>query len=155
MTHKPSLVDEFLALEPRQRSLVHFLLCRHALEQWNSFIRTQGKIQYVESVVGTHQEVDVNLPSEALSAVRNGYPSADDISARYQEPIVALQDEDLSLPEHITYAYYAIYNLFKKYAQGEAIDDWLIVNQALSAEINSDQWKPLLEAALHQARQET
>ena len=55
------------------------------------------------------------------------------IQKKYREPICALQDDDWVLPEEASYAYYAIYNFFQKYALGKPIDDWLIVNQALSS----------------------
>jgi len=58
---------------------------------------------------------------------------------RYKEPIISIQDNDLSFPKNIEYGYYSIYNLFQKYTQAKNVDDWLIVNQALSIEdIDSD-----------------
>ena len=50
------------------------------------------------------------------------------------EPMIAMREEYLTFPENITFAYYAIYNLFKKYVLKEDVDDWMIVNQALSSE---------------------
>jgi hypothetical protein len=44
-------------------------------------------------------------------------------------------------------AYYANYNTFNKYIRNEDVDDWLIVNQALSAEPDESRWQLLLEAA--------
>jgi hypothetical protein len=44
-----------------------------------------------------------------------------DVAQRYQELIVALQDDDLTFPENSTFAYYAIYNLLKKYAKKEIV----------------------------------
>ena len=37
----------------------------------------------------------------------------------------------------------------------EDVDDWLIVNQALSSETDQTQWAPLLEAAIRQADEGT
>ncbi len=73
------------------------------------------------------------------------------VAQRYQEPIVAMHDDDLTFPDNIEFAYYAIYNLFRKYALGTEIDDWLIVNQALSAEKDSEKWATLLASAIQRA----
>jgi hypothetical protein len=105
---------------------------------------------YVESVVGTQQEVDRQLPADAYEAATQGV-DWQNIRRRYLEPISALQDDDLKFPEHVELAYYAIYNLFRKYALREDCDDWLIVSQALSSEEDSQQWKVLLADALQQS----
>ncbi|MFH2047158.1 MAG: hypothetical protein ABIK92_18675 [Pseudomonadota bacterium] len=76
--------------------------------------------------------VDTVLPETALNAVKSGIAD-EDINIQYQEPIVALQDLDWEPPENIEYAYYAIYNLYRKYINNEYIDDWIIANQALSS----------------------
>jgi hypothetical protein len=95
--------------------------------------------------------VDKQLPSDALAAARQARCS-EEIAFRYREPIVAWQDEDLVFPENISFAYFAIYNLFNKYAQQAVIDDWLIVNQALSSEDESDAWDALLKSAIQAVR---
>ena len=64
-----------------------------------------------------------------------------------------MQDEDLTFPDHIAFAYYAIYNLFKKYIGEKTIDDWLIVNQALSTEDNVKAWNELLINAIQKIKQ--
>lgn len=56
------------------------------------------------------------------------------VAERYREPIASMQDSDFEFPENVMYAYYALFNLFNKYVQKEAVDDWIIVNQALSAQ---------------------
>jgi hypothetical protein len=93
-------------------------------------------------VIGMHHVVDTQLPRHAFVCAQLGRRDAE-IDYRYSEPIVAMQDDDLAFPGHIELGYYAIYNLFRKYAQGAAIDDWLIVNQALSAEQDPSR-RPLL-----------
>jgi hypothetical protein len=62
-----------------------------------------------------------------------------------------MQDKDLEFPGTVEYAYYSIYNLFKKYAALADIEDWQIVNQALSSEPDESLWAPLLEAAMARA----
>ena len=146
------LVDEFLALNAQQRRAVHFALCEYALAKWNLYANAHNEITYVESVVGTRQEVDKLLPLDAFLSVHRGLDSFN-VAQRYREPIAALQDEDLTFPENITFAYYAIYNLFQKYVAQKTIDDWLIVNQALSAAEDRQAWPILLDDVVHMARQ--
>ena len=59
-----------------------------------------------------------------------------------------MQDADLEFPQEIQHAYYALYNLFRKHAIKEDVDDWLIVNQALSSEIDESRWLSLLADAI-------
>lgn len=59
-----------------------------------------------------------------------------------------MQDGDLLFPENIALAYYAIYNLFCKYALGEDIDDWLIANQAIASESDETLWSSVFRNAL-------
>jgi hypothetical protein len=147
MENKKTLADEFSALNPEQRRSVHFSLCEHALEKWNLYAQAHGQIKYIESTAGTRQVVDQELPFDALTAARRGF-DAGNVANRYEEPITALEEDDLAFPEAITFAYYAIYNLFNKYVQKDVIDDWLIVNQALSAEDDDALWDALLKNAI-------
>ena len=59
---------------------------------------------------------------------------------------------DLEFPDPVEYAYYAIYNLFRKYVQGRELDDWLIVNQALSSSDRPLEWEIQLGVAIRDAR---
>lgn len=127
------IAQKFFNMSPPQKKQVHLALAAIALKQWQEFAAA-GSIprKYTETVCGTRQEVDLGLPSDALSCVLEGTDHTQ-ISERYLEPITALQDDDWSLPDDPQYAFYAIYNTFRKYAVGKEIDDWLIVNQALSS----------------------
>ncbi len=151
METKKSLADEFFVLSPEQRRSVHFTLCEHALGKWNLYAKAQNKIEYVETVAGTRQEVDKKLPFDSFSSTLQGIDLLN-VAERYKEPIVALQDDDLTFPENITFAYYAIYNLFKKYVKIEVVDDWLIVNQALSTEDDSEAWATLFNDAIQRVK---
>jgi hypothetical protein len=142
--------ESFFLLPPDAKRRVHMHVCRSALEVWESYVRQMSNLSYEESVCGTRQMVDVFLPLEAIEAVTSGTPSPD-LGERYLEPIVALGDGDLELPSQVEFAFYAIYNLFRKYAEHRAdVDDWLIVNQALSAH-PEERWKDLLDSGLASA----
>jgi hypothetical protein len=142
--------DRFFALSPAQRRVVHELLVEHALAKWKAYVEGQGEIRYRESVCGTDQTVDTSLPGNALASVRSGKGIAA-MADRYREPIVAMQDGDLSFPQSVAFAYYAIYNFFRRYAMQQEIDDWLLVNQAVSSEDDEEKWKALLVRALERA----
>jgi hypothetical protein len=141
----------FLNLNHLRKRQAHLLLCHYAHDIWEAYASQQTTFDYVDSVVGLHHSVDITLPGDALASVQSHSDHAA-VAQRYQEPIVALQDDDLVFPAHIEFAYYAIYNLYQKYIQGAAIDDWLIVNQALSAEADPGRWRTLMTDALRQAQ---
>jgi len=128
-----SIIDKFFLLSPEQRRSVHFVLCEYALDKWNAYAKTQASMTYVDSVIGTKQQVDWELPYDALESIKR-ITDYEEIEERYLEPITAMHEDDLIFPENIEYAYYAIYNFFNKYALNNKIEDVLILNQALSSE---------------------
>lgn len=149
-----SLFEQFHALDATQMRRVHFRLCEFALDTWRQYARERRSIRYTETVVGSQQMVDLRLPDDAFASAQSGHDLSN-VDRRYGEPIAALHDEDLRFPENIKYAYYSVYNLFLRYALGEEIDNWLIANQALSAETNADAWNDMLREALEEAKAET
>ncbi len=144
------LAKQFLNASPNQKRAIHFKLCKHALDKWRDYAKAQGQISYRESVCGTKQFVDVDLPDDAFAAARQGRDTGS-VAQRYLEPIAALQDHDLKLPEAVAYAYYAVYNLFRKYTGVAEVDDWLVVNQALSSERTELMWQKMLQEAFDAA----
>jgi hypothetical protein len=146
-----TLHDEFLALAPRQRRVVHDRLVARALATWTAHVEREGEIRYRETVVGTEQIVDASLPEDAVRAVQSGQ-GVEAVGRRYGEPRAALQDNDLSFPEPVEFAYYAILNYFRKYALNEEVADWLIVNQAVSSEADEAKWERALSRAIEEAR---
>ncbi|WP_280299365.1 hypothetical protein [Nocardia neocaledoniensis] len=122
----------FFQLGADRRRLVHLALCEDALLTWNDYVQGDpAALRYHDSVVGMRHTVDIELPADALRAARAGTDLAN-VDGRYLEPIAALQDDDLEFPVSVELGYYAIYNCFRKYVSGDDIEDWLIVNQALS-----------------------
>lgn len=142
-----NLNEIFQSLANDQKRLVHLELCRNALRIWQEYTNQFENIDYVESIVGTYQIVDKSLPKDAFEAVVRGHDEKK-IDWRYAEPISAMQDDDLEFPDHIEFAYYAIYNIFNKYILQQNIDDWLICNQALSAETDLDSAQAILSDAI-------
>jgi len=139
----PTLAEAFFGLDQPGKYQAHLFLCQYALGVWRAYIREHGPITYIDSVVGAHHTLDHMLPHDAVLSVEEG-EDLTGVAGRYAEPITALQDDDLEFPDQIEFAYYAIYNLFRKYIQDAPIDDWLIVNQALSSEADPTKWEGLL-----------
>ena len=124
--------EQFLALDGDKKRAVCIRLCERALKVWEANFPDSCRVAYQESVAGSTQTLDCGLPREALAAVRAGTDSAN-IGQRCLEPLAALQDDDLALPEAAQFAYYAIYNAFECYVRQKKIDEWTIVNQALAS----------------------
>ncbi|MEU1432387.1 hypothetical protein ABZ412_35500 [Nocardia sp. NPDC005746] len=128
----------FFQLGADRRRQVHLSLCEDALSTWIGYTRGKpAQLRYRDSVVGMRHHVDVELPADALLSACAGEDLAD-VGSRYLEPIAALQDDDLTFPDPVEFAYYAMYNCFRKYVGGDDISDWLIVNQALSVHDDSE-----------------
>lgn len=120
----------YFGMSAEQKRSVHIRLCEAALAVWENSL--SGQVSYIETVAGSLQTLDLQLPREALTSIRAGNDLAL-IQSRSLEPIVALQDEDLILPDKAEFAFYAIYNAFRLHVLREQFDSWLIVNQALAA----------------------
>lgn len=143
----PGPAELFERLAPEQQRQVHLRLCVEALGAWLAYSAEHAPIRYMDTVVGGSHEVDVLIPGDALRSADAGADLAN-VDGRYYEPIVAMQDDDLEFPDPIEFAYYAVYNCFRRHARGEAIDSWLIVNQALSSIDDASTWAPRLTAAM-------
>ena len=143
----------FLGLSAECKKAVQIDLCKQALSIWNSFCDEKDRsLKYIETVCGTEQVVDVSLPSAAVEAVLEGSDSAR-VESRYKEPIVAMQDDDLILPDNIELGYYSIYNLFRRYISSGCEDDWLIANQALSAHGENSDYADILTSSIKRSEQ--
>jgi hypothetical protein len=143
----PPLTDRFLMLPTDLRKAVHIDLCKDALRVWAGYCREHEYLDYVESVCGTSQKVDQDLPEAAIRSVLAG-KDIENVAVRYQEPIAAMQDDDLEFPDDVEFAYYAIYNLFNRYVSDRIGDDWVIVNQALSAHGKGADYAAILETSM-------
>ncbi|MDP5240947.1 hypothetical protein Q9Q94_15500 [Uliginosibacterium sp. 31-16] len=139
-------------MSAEQKKRVHLCLASIALKQWEKAIASGlVPLSYQETVTGTLQDVEELLPAEALVCiVEKTDPTS--ISARFLEPTCASGDEDWHLADEPMYAYLTIYNAFQKYALGKDIDDWMIVNQALSSlGTPTDETHSVFEMALNEA----
>jgi hypothetical protein len=90
-------------------------------------------VEYTDSRAGVARTLDLQLPPDAFATASTG-GATEKINARYQDPIAALKTGDLVLPPDVECAFHAIHNLFLRFACNEAVDEWLIVKQALSSD---------------------
>lgn len=142
-----NLREVFENLSSAEKKQVQRELCKRALSEWDIYCAKGKGLQYRDSVVGMKHKIDIALPKRAYEAACNGTECAE-VTESYQEPIVAMQDMDWEPPEKIEYAYYAIYNFYRKHAKNSDIDDWLIVNQALSSQPDDSMVREILGSAL-------
>lgn len=128
---------QFLALNDETKRAACIQLCERALAVWEKLFPEGRCVTYQESVAGTSQTLDCGLPRDALASACAGMDTAN-VGQRYRDPLCALQDEDLALPDPAKFAYYAIHSAFEKYVAGRDLDEWVIVNQALASTNTND-----------------
>jgi hypothetical protein len=136
--------QRFFAMHDEDQKKVQIRLCQRALEVWESLV--PDDLSYRESVLGSKQTFDAKLPRMAFDSVLSGLDNQN-LDALYREPLTALQDDDIRLPDKAEFAYYSIRNLFVAQVLRRPTDPWLVVNQALSA-IGEDKAMATLEDAV-------
>jgi len=146
LVHMHPAAAAFFAMSAQQQRVVHLRLLVEALGIWEAKRPSGVPPTYQETVAGTVQELDIDLPGDAYVSIEAGTDTAN-VASRYQEPIVALRDGDLKLSESAEFAYYALYNAFRLHVLRQSIDPWVIVNQALSS-FPEERWEDLLEQAI-------
>lgn len=142
-----ALYDKFISLDAEARKNAHIKACSYSLSVWDKFVQDGNSLSYRDSVMLMKHQLEEDLPNNALQAIIDNV-SSKEISELYLEPIAALQDMDWEPPEHIGYAYYSIYNAYRKYCEGSDIDDWLIINQSLSSEPKEESWDAFFKSIL-------
>lgn len=133
-------------LSHRLRCLCMLLAAERALPVWERHAASR-ELSYVDSVVGQHHVVDQQLPRRVLAFVgasvdQDRMLPCYQLSAAYSEPLTALQDGDLTLPDHAEMAFYGIYNAYKVCCGEELPGSWvascaLAIHQSLVALILS------------------
>lgn len=141
------VAQSYLKMDPADQKKVQLLLCERAREVWEALV--PPNLKYHESVAGSEQVFDVQLPRRVLHAVLSGRDDRD-LDLSYREPLAALQDDDIALPKRAEFAYYSIRNLFVEHILHRPTDPWLIINQALAA-IGEDRAVPAFEQAVRSA----
>ena len=131
------LVVKFKNLSADETKKAHVRACAYSVSAWDKFCANGRNLTYKDSVVFLTHSVDKSLLNSALQAVIDNH--SDGLLDSFLEPINALEEMDWTPGQNIEYAFYSIYNLYKKYCHKEEIDNWLIINQALSSE--SDETK--------------
>ncbi len=137
------------SLRPDQQWQIAWQMARAALPIWEAYTR-EGRLGYVDSVVGMVHQVAPDLLSRALAAAKvlvdtpdlDSLPHATGrmhaLQAEFLDPIVALQDADWELPAPVQLVFYAVSNLVDALAgQAETVFSestrYVVVNQAVDA----------------------
>lgn len=111
---REEILAELRALPTQRRNELLCAMGHELLPVWERYAAEQGSISYYESVVGTHQVVDLALPRRALREVDALLAGqlvemlATDWD--FAEPKSALQSDDIDFGEAML-AWYAIFNL--------------------------------------------
>ncbi len=126
-----------LTLETQR--LCGIIACEEALKVWKAFVPSID-FYYADSVVGVAHDIKLDLPERALEAVRiKKLELVNSIYQEYLEPIVAIQDEDWSLPEPALMAFYSVYNLLDGFRSENPSSIAISINQAHEALVK---WNP-------------
>ncbi len=128
-------------------------LAKHSLSIWKKFV-VHNKLTYHDSIVGLKHVVDKNLLEGTLVAIEiylaaktikkefNDQDVLLELNKQFEDPIVALQDDDWELPDEVLKTFYAVYNLLhatigiKKTAFDENTV-YVSINQSIDALENS------------------
>jgi hypothetical protein len=134
-----------LPKEGQMAMAIHF--AELALPIWTEFA-AQDSLTYIDGVVGMQHVISATLPMEVLTLMKAeaaqpghrlteaGAAALKALSHEFVEPIVALQDDDWDLPEHVKLIFYAHSNLLE-YLNGHTIFHdkesalYVVVNQAM------------------------
>ena len=138
--------ERYKALSKAQQREVHLAVAEQAERYWRAHVEEENFTEYMECVVGTIQALDWSLPADAIDVVRRGIDDKS-VGGRYIEPIVSMRDDDLYFGDRFDFAYYGVYNLYRLYL-GTFDDDWLIVNQSISAFPSVDEGVAFLKEVL-------
>lgn len=129
------LTDALDALSPSDQLRALLIPCRGALRVW--IAGRPDELRYYDGVVGAPHAMDMQLPERAVLAIAHAIDTGDRsglaaIDEAYTEPIVALQNDDVSLESPLEAAYYAIYNL-GRLMLGRGTDPLVVLSQALES----------------------
>lgn len=119
---KPSPPENFETLKTilsglsyRSQCLCALVACEASLKIWEEFA-AQARLEYTDSVIGLHHELDKELPSRVISSVRENLENLGTefgyaLQEEYLEPLAAIGDADLVFPERVLEAFYSFHNL--------------------------------------------
>ncbi|MFX0101377.1 MAG: hypothetical protein ACFFCS_17515 [Candidatus Hodarchaeota archaeon] len=148
------MMDIFENWDEDKRLKALYKGCQMALSVWKDYTR-DNTIQYIDSLVALEHVVENDLPMDAMNAIKSHIDGkepkdVEEIDRRYREPITAMQDYDwystdefdlmdLHFPQHVEYAYYSIYNLFRLlFNDIITIEEPVIINQFISSQLSYD-----------------
>lgn len=117
----------------RQKVSFAIYFLKLALPVWNKYA-DENDLTYRDTVVGLDHRVHRNLLNDTVKAVEkydslnrfqsfiNGKHNLMQLRSQFDDPIVALQDDDWSLPEPVLSIFFSVYNLLNSYFNNKNFD---------------------------------
>lgn len=136
------------SLQPAHRYALANVFIRRAMPLWDNYAAT-GKLSYVDSVVGITHQVSVDALNRAMHVINEEINNRGTQSTglgklkyEFKEYIVALQDGDFDVPDHVKLLFYAVDNFILEMTGQEftAFNEsmiYLVINQAIDALVSS------------------
>jgi len=130
-------------LDEQKLAAIAISLCKVALMNWDYYIKN-NKLCYKDTTAGLHHDVRPQLLADTLAEVKNIYSNAGqnqtqikNLLNEFTDPLVAIDEDDWSLPNSVQKAFQSIYHLaygveVKRVVFGE-LTHYLAINQAIEA----------------------
>lgn len=147
-------LDKFMGSLPKARRFdLAIRLSKLALPLWDEYAAA-NELNYSDTVVGMFHEVDPLLLKRTIDTVDEHYHSENPnnpaefirklaiLQKEFEDPIVALQDDDWQLPDPVRKTFYAVHNLAEALAGNEKTvfgesTIYVSVNQSADALLSS------------------
>lgn len=117
-----SLEDYTKTLDFNQQFELFLVLSQHIIPEWDKFSTEKSNLWYSDSVVGLTHHIRPEIVNDILDLIvqRLQFPKLLDkikeLRREIAEPIVALQDDDWDIPEHIKLFFYACNSILDRFA---------------------------------------
>ncbi|TAE16170.1 MAG: hypothetical protein EAZ95_07900 [Bacteroidetes bacterium] len=109
-------MKEFVEGLPTKKQIdLALTFAQKALPIWEKYALSSD-LTYCDTVIGMRHTIDKKILPKTIQAIQKSLTSSDKTPLKtlleeFSEPIVALQDEDWSLPEAVLKTFYSVYNL--------------------------------------------
>jgi len=130
-------------LDEQKLAAIAISLCEVALFNWDHYTKN-NKLRYKDTIAALYHEVRPQLLADTLAEVKNIYSNAGQSQTQinkllneFTDPLVAIDDNDWSLPNKVQKSFQSIYHLacgveVKRVVFGE-LTHYLAINQAIEA----------------------
>ena len=129
-------------LPKKKRIVLAIKFAKLGIPIWERYAK-DNDLTYRDTVVGLTHSVEVSLLQRSISSVEkylgsnemkrffNGKRNIIKLRREFDEPIVALQDFDWTLPDEIQLVFYAVYNLLDAFLLNNKSSAYTSINQSI------------------------